>query len=85
MTRLIDFATGLCATLIFFIVFGKFNHWAFSPYEQLTTVLLAGFLGLWGFRLMGNFVVEILNDSALWFFTKTDFGKELLTKYKLKF
>ena len=80
---LMDLTTGACAVAIMWTVFNNLASWDFTTYEQLTTVLIAGFMGLWGARLAALGFVDMTTQTMEWFFKGTNAGKNLATKIKV--
>lgn len=64
-------ATGLVAIVTFYIVANNLGSWNFTDAETVQTILIAGFMALWG-------VNQVATNIENWFF---QVGTYIIAKY----
>ncbi len=73
-------ATGLVAVFMFFLVANNINTWGFTDAEIVQTMLIAGFMALWGINQAAKSIENWLLSVGLWFFQKYPQITEKLTE-----
>jgi hypothetical protein len=62
--------TGLIAIAIFFVVTGSINTWGFTEAETVQTVLIVGFMALWGVNQAAKSIENALVQVGMYILTK---------------
>jgi len=63
-------ATGLIAIATFFLVTSNINTWGFTEAETVQTVLIAGFMALWGINQAAKSIENALFQAGMYILTK---------------